>query len=288
MGSELRNRLLFGPLLAAVALGLIATDILLAVHWGSMALAILVLLTATREYARLCRPLAPGVQPWSIAVVSVPLVLLVFPGQNLLETPVPLPGVLLSSALLLVCLVQMMRHGLENFTANVAATMLGIVYLGVSMHLLVALSCIATPDDPSRGAKLLVLTLATCKCGDIAAYFGGRAFGKHKLAPKVSPGKTWEGFVASLFGSVGGTFLFAWLLQMINPPAVFAGLWQPIVWGLILGPAGVIGDLVESCLKRAAGVKDSGAGLPGFGGYLDVFDAVLIAAPIACGLAVFL
>lgn len=287
MGTELRNRLLLGPVLAAAALGLLGADIVYHRHWGTLVLALLVLLTATREYARLARERAPGVQGWTIALISLPMVLLALPEARS-DGGVPLLGLVLSLGLLLTCLLQMVKHGLEHFTANVAATVLGIVYLGVSMHLLLALGAITTAEDPSRGSKLLVLTLATCKFGDIFAFFGGRACGRHKLAPRVSPGKTWEGFLASLIGSVGGTALFVVLLAQLQAPAVFTHWWQVVIWGLVLGPAGVIGDLVESCLKRGAGVKDSGGGLPGFGGYLDVFDAVLIAAPIACALALVL
>jgi len=290
MAPELRNRLLIGPLLGAICLGLIVWDIATGHHWGAITLALIVAVTAPREYARLARGIAPGVQTMPIVVCTVAIVLTVWPGVGAMgiDTPMPVGSVVIALGLLWICLGQMARHGLDHFTANVGASTLGIVYLGVAMQLLAALALSESPEDAARGAKLLALAIGACKFGDIAAFFGGRAFGRHKLAPAISPGKTWEGFAASLFGSVGGTYLIAWILQLIDEQAVFATWWQPVVWGLVLGPAGVVGDLVESCFKRSAGRKDSGGGLPGFGGFLDVFDAVLIAAPIACGLAIVL
>lgn len=291
MANELRNRLLIGPLLGGLALGLIAWDIVAGTYWGSVILGTIVALTASREFARLLRPIAPGVQTMPIVVTTLLLIYSVYPGTEFLGLS---PGsgvgtVILSLGLVWICIWQMARHALENFLANVAASVFGLVYIGVSMQLLTELSVHAgTAADPTRGPKLLALTIAACKFGDIAAFFGGRAFGRRKLAPKISPGKTWEGFLASLVGSVGGTVLLVWILGLIAAPSVFDGWWQPVVWGLIVGPAGVLGDLVESCLKRSAAMKDSGGGIPGFGGFLDVFDAVLIAAPVAFGLALFL
>jgi phosphatidate cytidylyltransferase len=291
MSPELRNRLLIGPVLGGTAFGLVIWDILAGVHYGSVILASIVALTASREYARLVRGIAPGVQTAPIIIATLLLVATVWPGPAAigLEPSLPLGTLVISLVLVWACLAQMARHALQGFSANVATTMLGVIYIGVAMQLLAALSIHGgSAEDPSRGAKLLILAISACKFGDIFAFFGGRRFGRHKLAPAISPGKTWEGFVASLFGAVGGTFLMTWLLQLLSAPAAFDQWWQPVVWGLVLGPAGVIGDLVESCFKRTAAMKDSGGGIPGFGGFLDVFDAVLIAAPIAYGLALVL
>lgn len=291
MSPELRNRLLIGPLLGGLAFGLLAWDIAAGTSWGSLCLAALVALTSPREFARLCRGLAPGVQTAPIVIGTLAMVATVYPGVSALgiESRISFGPVVLALGFVWICLAQMARHALDHFIANVATSALGLVYIGLAMLLLAELSVHSgTPDDPARGPKLLALAIAACKFGDIAAFFGGRAFGKHKMAPRISPGKTWEGFAFSLVGSVGGTFLVAWLLELVAAPAAFASWWQPVVWGLILGPCGVLGDLVESCFKRSAEMKDSGGGIPGFGGFLDVFDAVLIAAPVACGLSLFL
>ena len=109
--------------------------------------------------------------------------------------------------------------------------------------------------------------------GDSAAYYCGRAFGKHRLAPMISPGKTIEGAAAGLAGSVlAGTFMSTWLLGETY-------LWGAVV-SAIAAVAGQVGDLSESVLKRSAGVKDSSSILPGHGGILDRLDSLLFAAPV--------
>jgi phosphatidate cytidylyltransferase len=120
----------------------------------------------------------------------------------------------------------------------------------------------------------VVLTLlAVVWVGDSAAYFGGRALGRHKLAPEISPNKTVEGSVAGLMGSVAaGIAMGTWLLGL--SAAFMAGI------SLVAGIAGQIGDLAESALKRSAGVKDSSTLLPGHGGMLDRLDSLMFAAPV--------
>ena len=89
-------------------------------------------------------------------------------------------------------------------------------------------------------------------------------------------------------GSVGGTYLFTFILSTLYVHQPFASWWQPAVWALVLGPIGVAGDLAESCMKRDAAVKDSGAAVPGFGGFLDILDALILTAPAAYLLALVL
>jgi phosphatidate cytidylyltransferase len=109
--------------------------------------------------------------------------------------------------------------------------------------------------------------------GDAAAYYGGRALGRHKLAPIVSPNKTIEGSIAGLAGSIlAGIVLGSWLLQRQISFLVLASL--------AAATAGQLGDLVESALKRSAGVKDSSSLLPGHGGMLDRLDSLMFAAPV--------
>jgi phosphatidate cytidylyltransferase len=124
----------------------------------------------------------------------------------------------------------------------------------------------------ARGPVMVLwLVLMVCSA-DIGAYFAGRAFGKHKLAPRVSPGKTWE-------GAVGGLFMAA-LVSGLG--AAFFGLSAPafIAFGFGVGIFSIIGDLTESMFKRAAALKDSGNLLPGHGGLLDRIDSVTAAAPL--------
>jgi phosphatidate cytidylyltransferase len=127
------------------------------------------------------------------------------------------------------------------------------------------------------GRQGLLLLFLVVWLGDTGAYFAGRALGRHKLYPAVSPKKTVEGAVGGLAGSVAGAFIARlWLLPAMTPAEC-----------VVLGAAGAfleqVGDLCESLLKRSAGVKDSGSVLPGHGGMLDRVDGVLFAAPLIYG-----
>ena len=123
-----------------------------------------------------------------------------------------------------------------------------------------------------RGQLLLLFLIVLIAAADVGAYFGGRAFGRHKLAPLVSPGKTWEGFVAGMLGAGAAAWAGA---QFFGQPAL---PWLAVC--LLVALVSVAGDLVESMFKRHAGLKDSGGLLPGHGGVLDRIDSFTAAAPI--------
>lgn len=183
------------------------------------------------------------------------------------------------------------RKNLQTGLASVSASLLGALYIALPLSLLVDLR-----DDPFK-RFLLVFILFSVWAGDIAAYYVGKNFGKHKLAPIVSPKKTWEGAVASIIASSLVAVAVFYFQPQIN--AVFSGeegLWRPtfnptvkfpvpwiyvIIFGALTNIAAQFGDLFESALKRGAGVKDSGALLPGHGGMLDRIDALLFAIPFA-------
>jgi phosphatidate cytidylyltransferase len=130
---------------------------------------------------------------------------------------------------------------------------------------------------------MLALTIFVPKCGDIAAYFVGRMFGRVKLTPLLSPKKTWAGFL----GGFGGAAFAAVALMLIGryvPPGVevFAFGWpEAVAFGITVGFVGTLGDLAESLIKRDGRAKDASQTVPGFGGLLDVFDSVLFAGPVA-------
>jgi phosphatidate cytidylyltransferase len=157
-----------------------------------------------------------------------------------------------------------------------------------------------------NGRILVFVFLVAVWSGDTFAYYVGRAFGKHKLAPAISPGKTWEGAIAS---AVGATLITTLLFQHIHGMSNLlvrldalpsrsvlyadAGVYSPPWWmaaafGISVNIAAQIGDLAESALKRGAGVKDSGTLLPGHGGILDRIDALLLAAPVLWYFGLFL
>ncbi len=124
----------------------------------------------------------------------------------------------------------------------------------------------------ARMPKLLLFTLVLVWAGDTAAFFAGRAMGKHLLAPVISPKKTWEGAIANVLGSLLAGFVFSKWIDIT--------LAHCLSVAVLVSVAGQMGDLFESAWKRGAGVKDSGSILPGHGGILDRIDALLLAAPV--------
>ncbi len=135
------------------------------------------------------------------------------------------------------------------------------------------------------GPALLLFLMVCVWSGDTAALYVGRAFGKHKLAPRLSPGKTWEGSIASIAASILIAALVVYLSDTLSARGntilhISEPLWQSLILAAIINIAAQLGDLLESAIKRGAGVKDSGTILPGHGGILDRIDALLLAAPI--------
>ena len=134
-------------------------------------------------------------------------------------------------------------------------------------------------QQQADGNLLLVSGMAVVWVSDTAAYFAGRAFGRHKLAPAVSPGKTWEGVA----GAVAGVAVYTLALVLVMGERLPAGLPEMFGLTLLMCLLGIVGDLYESWMKRVAGVKDSGACLPGHGGLLDRVDALAAALPAWAG-----
>jgi phosphatidate cytidylyltransferase len=217
------------------------------------------------------------------------------------EVAVPAPSMaqyLLILALLavpLVLAVELFRNR-GSALLNVAVTVFGALYVSFFFGSLIGIRELFIPEDfpvwahfPVTGFPLedeitstvyrwggytvLVLFASVWFC-DSAAYFAGRAFGRHKLFERVSPNKTWEGAVAG--------FLFAIAAFILGKSVLlpYLTVLQAAVCGAIVGLFGQIGDLAESLLKRDAGVKDSSTLIPGHGGVLDRFDSVLFAAPL--------
>jgi phosphatidate cytidylyltransferase len=151
-----------------------------------------------------------------------------------------------------------------------AVTLLGAAYLGVLGGTIAALR---TLEPDADGAWRVTLLLAIVMTSDTFAYFTGSAFGRHKLAPLVSPGKTVEGLAGGLVGGV----VAALVVRSIGLPSMPVA--AAIALGIVVAAFGVTGDLVESLMKRWSGVKDSGHLFPGHGGMLDRLDALLFAAP---------
>jgi len=164
----------------------------------------------------------------------------------------------------------------------VATTLFGVLYVGATLSFAVHLRMLpGTGGGASgwEGALVLVFPLTVTWIGDSGAYFAGHRWGRRKLLPGISPGKTVEGGIGGLLGATAGAVLFSHLL--LGP---WSGLELPILsaalLGLLIGAVAQVADLSESLLKREAGLKDSGTILPGHGGVLDRFDAVFFTLPV--------
>lgn len=179
------------------------------------------------------------------------------------------------------------RRGVEGHPlASAALTAFGALFVGGTLSYALWLRALTATggtvdwSDAWRGTAVLAFPLAVTWINDTFAYFGGRAFGRHKLIPKVSPGKTIEGSIAGAIGGVLVALLYG--APVLGERLGFGG--TLLHWGMAgLGIAALaqIGDLAESLFKREAGVKDSGTLLPGHGGVLDRFDALFFTLPAA-------
>lgn len=178
-------------------------------------------------------------------------------------------------ALLILCAF---RSPLNRVMPEAAYSVFGVLYVGLTLTTLPLLYA------QEEGPSLLTFLLCVVWAGDIAALYIGRTWGRRKLAPAISPGKSWEGSIASMAGSLGVTALLLWVAAKLQGHDIallaYPGTeWRWLILAAILNVAAQAGDLVESAMKRGAGVKDSGSLLPGHGGVLDRIDALLIAAP---------
>jgi phosphatidate cytidylyltransferase len=201
--------------------------------------------------------------------------------------------ILMTAVLLAVMVAQVGKAQITEALASISGTFFGVFYVGWLLTHAVTLRnfqrvveskwgpSAGSLFDPDSGAFLLIFTLTAVVLCDAGAYFAGRAWGKRKLAPKISPGKTVEG---ALGGIAAGT------VAALVCKAVFDIFWPSLSSGLpwalaapvalVLATAGMIGDLVESLLKRDAAQKDAGSLLPGMGGVLDRIDSALLAIPV--------
>jgi len=174
---------------------------------------------------------------------------------------------LLASAVVLSLIGLLARRQKEGAFTSWAWTIAGILYVGWLLSYLVALRGL----DGGRNWVFFVLFVTWVS--DTTAFFIGRRFGRHKLAPSISPGKTWEGTIGGICGAILMSILF------FTPTPFYLPLiyWQAILLGVLVSIFGQVGDFVESLLKRNMGVKDSGKLMPGHGGILDRIDSIVFA-----------
>jgi len=172
-----------------------------------------------------------------------------------------------------LCLRLFLARDHSNGLSTVAVTLFGLMYVPWLLNFIQKINYFPGVNGPLYVLYFILVT----KFSDCGAYVVGSLIGRHKMIPRISPGKTWEGFGGALLGSTLASVVFVGLAG-----AHLAGmrLGHALFLGVALGAAAVLGDLIESLFKREAGVKDSGAWLPGIGGVLDLLDSLLFNAPL--------
>jgi phosphatidate cytidylyltransferase len=172
-----------------------------------------------------------------------------------------------------LCVRQFVSRTNTTGIATIAITLFGLMYVPWLLNFIQKINFFQGVD----GKYYLLYFVLITKISDTGAYSVGSLIGKHKMIPRISPGKTWEGFGGAILFSVAASVIFAHLAHAKMPAM---NLKHAIILGVILGAAAVVGDLIESLFKREAGVKDSGKFFPGIGGMLDLLDSLLFNAPL--------
>jgi phosphatidate cytidylyltransferase len=209
------------------------------------------------------------ITPLTAFGITLTALFIIHPVVNL-DYYVPL---LLTASVILPLVWLLFQKSKENAFARWSWTIAGAIYIGWLLSYLLAVRAGYNLPQLSGAAarNWAFYALTTTIFSDSTAYFVGRQFGKHQLAPKVSPGKTWEGTFGGFFGAVVAGLLFT----LPTPLMLNTGYWQIIVLGIAASIAGQTGDLVKSLYKRNMGIKDSSNLLPGHGGFLDRLDSHL-------------
>ncbi len=254
--SSFWSRILVALVLLPVVLGAVYLG-----GWWVFALVAFAAAVALHEFWLLARPLAPLAPA---GYIGAALALL---GAELSGLDWMVGGVLATFALAFV--LKAISEARQASTIAISGTVMGAVWIGLGLGFLILLR-----ELPGHGRLAVVTVLVAVWAGDTLAYFGGRLVGRHKMAPRTSPGKTWEGFV---FGTAATVFVAFVALYKQH----FLTIGQSIALGVVLAIAAPLGDLFESLLKRDMDVKDTGTLLGGHGGMLDRIDALLFAAPAA-------
>ncbi len=183
---------------------------------------------------------------------------------------------LLAAIVIVVLIRQCFERSDQRHLITIMSTLTGILYIAFLFNFYTKL-LLDWPEGDGR--MLLFYMILVVKVTDMAAYATGCSIGRHKLIPRISPAKTWEGCAGGVLGGLLTSLIFWWSTGGEIGP-VTLGIADALILGILLPVTGIVGDLIESMLKRAAEVKDSGCLLKGMGGVLDVLDSLLFAGPV--------
>jgi phosphatidate cytidylyltransferase len=231
--------------------------------WWLFVLIAAAALVALHEFWLLARPLGP------LAPAGYVAAMLALLGAELGDAGWMVGGAM--TALVLAFVLKGIAATRQAATASISATVTGTIWIGCGLAFTLLLR-----DLPEHGRLAAFTVLLAVWAGDTLAYVGGRLLGRHRMAPSVSPGKTWEGFA---FGTAATIFVA--FVALYDERQEFLSIGESIVLGVVLALAAPLGDLFESMLKRDMQVKDTGTLLGGHGGVLDRIDALLFAVPAA-------
>jgi len=266
------SRIISGLVMAG---GIIAV-LMLCDAWVMHLVASIVGLIAAFEYHSMAAPNATTLNRLLFVLSALALGL-----QPLIDGAIHWP---LQVAMGVVFIFTAVRHlaqplPLNEATDRLSKDVLGLLYLGSTLPFIILLRGLDSPQstiDPNTGGWILLMVIIITALSDTGGYFAGRAFGKNKLFEAVSPKKTIEGAIGGFVCAIGGCFLMRSYVDVLNQLSVQ----DCIAIGVLGTIASIVGDLVESLVKRGYGVKDSGSIIPGHGGVLDRVDALLFSAPV--------
>jgi phosphatidate cytidylyltransferase len=252
------SRVLVAAILLPLVIGLVYLG-----GWWLFGLAVVAGLLALHELYVMARELRPLVLGGYLGFVATLL------GLELGGLAWMLGGLL--AAFVLAFVVYGLGGTRQSATGSFGVTLLGVTWVGAGLGCLLLVR-----DIPEFGFWAVMAVLFTVFAADTGAFFVGRAFGRHRMAPAISPKKSWEGFVGGVFAAIGMAFVI-----LYRDRGDFLTIPESLVLGLVIALAAVLGDLFESAVKRDLEVKDSGRVLGGHGGMLDRLDSLLWAGPAA-------
>ncbi len=263
--------------------GCLRWDVVNSSGWAWAGLIALFSVFCLREFYRLVR--LGDSQPFSLIgyiagplwILTQELELATTSGRSMVASPSFMVFIL---AVVATMVAQLTRRTNDNSLTNVAATVFGLVYCAILPGLSVHLRHLQLGGSgwPMHGIEFAIVCIFVSKVSDVGALLTGSRWGKHKLIPRLSPGKTWEG----AFGGLVFSIVLLQFMVLTNPRMALASLSTPtlLLLAFLLAVGGMAGDLVESAFKRNSHRKDAGTGVPGFGGVLDLTDSLMVATPV--------
>lgn len=245
-------------------------------NYGAIALAVLVSMLTVREFYVLMQ--ASGYTPFAkIGTVFAGLITAV----PVLETHLGVPGHLMLPFAVIVFSIRLLGERTpENRMESLCSTVFGLIYVALLLQYFVRLVLPLPGDAITPGGRLVFVLwlIAATKFCDMGGLLTGMAMGRHRMSPQISPKKTWEGAVGGTIASVAIGATIAWFGRSVLPSGM-----TPLIGALMALPVallGIVGDLVESVIKRRANIKDSASIIPAMGGFFDMSDSLLLTGPL--------